>query len=326
MRARETRGVTDSRLTPSAGDGRRPRVSVIVPTRNGARRLPILLDALERQTMPPDDFEVIIADDHSTDDTVAVGNAHPLSRVVSATAPAGQPGVSNLGIRASRAPVIAFTDDDTIPAPDWLERGLERVMAAPTGLIAGHIELALDEPPTAAALVDLGRGYLDQAEYAEQGFGATANLWARREVLDRLNWFDERFVRQGHDRDFGERALEADLAIVYAPDVVVVHPARSRARELARVAFRLGRGQPELRDQSVGRLRELRPPWTQPRYYRPWRRVWGLSRVRSRGYHPTLRERLAMRVIQYTCVQLPLVAGSVVGATRDRSRRAARRD
>lgn len=306
---------------PAAGDGGRPRVSVVVPTRNGGRRLPILLAALERQTMPPADFEVIIADDHSTDDTAAVGDAHPLSRVVGATTATGCPAVTNLGIRASRAPVIAFTDDDTIPAPDWLERGLERVLATPSGLVAGHIELAVEEPPTAAALVDLGRGYLDQSEYALQGFGATANLWARREALDRLNWFDERFVRQGHDRDFGERARQANLPIVYAQDVVVVHPARSRARELARVAFRLGRGQPELREQSVGRLRELRAPWTQPRYYRPWRRVWGLSRVRSHGYDPTLRERMAMRLIQYTCVQLPLVAGSVVGATRDRSRR-----
>jgi glycosyltransferase involved in cell wall biosynthesis len=297
------------------------RVSVVVPTRNGARRLPILFAALERQTIPREEFEVIVVDDHSSDDTAAVADAHPLSRAV-ATPIAGCPAATNFGISAARAPVIAFTDDDTIPAPDWLERGLERVHDAPSGLVAGHIDLAIDEPPTAAALVDLGRGYLDQSEYTAEGFGATANLWARRESLDRLDRFDERFVRQGHDRDFGERARAAGLPIVYAPDVVVVHPARSRARELARVAFRLGRGQPELREQSVGRLRELRPPWMQPRYYRPWRRIWGLARVRERGYQPTARERLAMRLIQYTCVQLPLVAGSVVGATRDRSRRA----
>ena len=293
-------------------------VSVVITTRNGADRLPTVLSALERQTLPRDRFEVIVADDGSTDDTAAVANAHPLARAVSAGGPVGQPTASNLGVRASSAPAIAFTDDDTVPAPDWLERGLERLAAAPAAVHAGHIELALCDPPTVAALVDLGRGYLDQKSYADEGFGATANLWVRREVLDRLGGFDERFLSQGHDRDFGERAKQAGIDILYAPDVIVEHPARSRARELWRVAFRLGRAQDELRNLSVGSLAEVRPPHTRAIYYRPWATIWGLARVRGRGLRPSFRERLGMRVLQYTCIQVPLIAGSLAGELRRR--------
>jgi GT2 family glycosyltransferase len=296
-------------------------VSVVIPTRNGARRLPIVLEALSRQTLPREHFEVVVVDDASEDETTTVATAHPLARAVRSDRPLGAPGASNMGVRAASASVIAFTDDDTVPAADWLERGLERLAASESGLVAGRIELSLDDPPTAAALVDLGRGYLDQENYVAEGFGATANLWARRDVLEEFGCFDERFLGQGHDRDFGERALLAGRPIGFAGDVIVQHPARSRARDLARVSFRLGRGYPELRNHSVGRLRDLQPPYRRLVFFRPWRRIWGLRRVEARGYRPGVRQRLGMRALQYCCLQLPLVAGSVVGEVRERRRR-----
>jgi GT2 family glycosyltransferase len=298
-------------------DARELLVSVVIPTRNGGSRLPIVLDALTRQTLPRERFEVVVADDASEDDTVAVAESYPFVRVARSDRRRGAPGNSNLGVGEARGPVIAFTDDDTVPEPDWLERGLARLAEAPSGMVAGHINLTLCEPPTIAALVDLGRGYLDQESYVAEGYGATANLWVRRDVLEQLGCFDERFLGQGHDRDFGERALAAGLKLVYADDVIVAHPARSRARDLARVAYRLGSGYPELRNNSTPRMRSLRPPYRELKFLRPWKSIWGIKRVRDRGYRPGLRERTGMRVLQYTCLQLPLVAGSVAGEIRE---------
>jgi GT2 family glycosyltransferase len=300
-----------------------PRVSVIVTTYNGAARLPLLFAALDRQTLPREDFEIVVADDHSSDGTATVAAAHPGVRVITAPESYGQPRASNLGVTIATAPVIAFTDDDTVPSVDWLQRGLARMEATPSGLFAGRIVLQLPEPPTVAALVDLGRGYLNQEDHVAEGFGATANLWMRRDVLDTLGGFDDRFLAQGHDRDFGERALEAGIVMAYADDVMLEHPARSRARDLAKVAYRLGRGAPELRNHSVGRLTQLKPFWRQSRYYRPWRTIWGLGRVREHGYAPTFAQRLQMRAITYTCIQLPLVAGSIAGERSERRRRRA---
>jgi GT2 family glycosyltransferase len=234
----------------------------------------------------------------------------------------GPGAATNLGIATSHAPVVAMTDDDTVPAPDWLERGLEAVRRSPCGLVAGHVELLLDSRPTLPALIDYGRGYLDQRAYVEEGYAATANLLARRDVLELLDGFNANAACQTHDRDFGERARLAGLRMVYAPDAVVGHPTRDRARDLARVAYRLGLGAAWLRRNGVGAVRARRAEWSRPRYWVPWRSIWGLDRLQRHGHGTTLRSRLALRLVQYGCLQVPLIAGSLRGSWREsRARR-----
>jgi glycosyltransferase involved in cell wall biosynthesis len=293
------------------------RVSVIIPTKNGARRLPELFAALAAQTVGRDAFEVLVVDDGSTDDTAAVVEASDIARVVSAGRSLGQGGATNLGIAGARADVIAFTDDDTVPAPDWIERGLAAVEASPSGLVAGHVELLLSEHPTTPAMMDFGRGYLDQQTYVQDGFGATANLWARRSVLERLGGFNADAAWQTHDRDFGERARLANVELVYAGDVIVGHPTRDRARDLARVAYRLGLGAAWLHRNGQGAVRERRPEWTSLRHWLPWRSIWGLERLQERGHATTRVEQFKLWTVQLCCLQLPLLWGSVRGSLRE---------
>jgi glycosyltransferase involved in cell wall biosynthesis len=291
------------------------RASVIVPTKNGAGRLPDLFAALAEQTVGPDAFEVVLVDDGSTDDTAAVAEAHG-ARVVRSPQSLGPGAASNLGVEHAGAEAIAFTDDDTIPAPDWIERGLAALEASPSGLVGGHIELLLAEHPTVPALVDYGRGYLDQEGYVADGFAATANLWARRAVLQELDGFNAGAAWQTHDRDFGERARAAGFTIVYAADTVVAHPTRDRARDLAKVAYRLGLGAAWLRRGSFGAQTESTPEWRRPSYWIPWRSIWGLDRLQARGHARTTGERLRLRAVQYACLQLPIAYGSLRGSWR----------
>lgn len=293
-----------------------PRVSIVVPTKNGAARLPDLFAGLRAQTVPAGTFELVVVDDGSTDDTAALVEASGLGRVVRSPVSRGPGAASNLGVEHAAGDVIAFTDDDTVPAPDWVERGLAALARSPGGLVGGHIELLLAERPTLPALVDYGRGYLDQEGYVADGFAATANLWARRDVLGQLGGFREDAAYQTHDRDFGERAREAGLALVYAPDVVVAHPTRDRARDLAKVAYRLGLGAAWLRRGSVGPQTGSVPEWRRPTYWVPWRTIWGVDRLRSRGFAHTRAERLALRAVQYACLQLPIAWGSLRGSLR----------
>lgn len=290
------------------------RVSVIIPTWNGARRLPELFAALRAQTVDPSNFEVLVVDDGSTDDTAAVVAASGVARVVSAGRNLGQGGATNFGISQAAGEVIAFTDDDTIPAPDWIERGLAAVAASPSGVVAGHVELMLADEPTVPALMDYGRGYLDQQSYVADGFGATANLWVRREVLEQMGGFDAGAAWQTHDRDFGERVRLAGLTMVYAPDAVVRHPTRNGWRELARVTYRLGLGAAWLRVNGRGEVRERSPEWRRVKYWIPWRTIWGIERLQERGHGTTRAERLQLRFVQYACLQVPLVAGSLKGS------------
>ncbi len=300
-------------------------VSVVIPAHNGAARLPTVLAALSAQTLPRDEVEISVVDDGSTDDASAVAAALG-ARVVRPPHNVGQGAATNLGIAAATAPVIAFTDDDTIPEPQWLEQGLRAIADSPGGLVAGHVELVLPERPTVAAQLEFGRGYLDQCSYVADGFGATANLWATREVLDRLGGFNGDAAWQTHDRDFGERAREAGIELVYSERPVVRHPTRSDPRAFARVAYRLGLGGVWLARHSTGGARAHRPEWTRPRYWLPWRSIWGLERLQRQGHATTAPARMRLLVAQFVLLQVPLVAGSAVGSLREwrRERRARR--
>jgi glycosyltransferase involved in cell wall biosynthesis len=287
--------------------------SVIVPTKNGARRLPDLFAALERQTVGRDAFEVVLVDDGSTDDTAAVAEAFG-ARVVRSPVSQGPGAASNLGAEHARSDALAFTDDDTIPAPDWIERGLAALEASESGLVGGRIDLLLADAPTLPALVDYGRGYLDQSGYVADGFAATANLWARRDVLRDLGGFKADAAFQTHDRDFGERARAAGRPIAYCDDAVVAHPTRDRARDLAKVAYRLGFGAAWLRRNAPGAQGATTPEWRRPTYWLPWRSIWGLDRLQARGHARTRLQRLQLRAVQYACLQLPVAWGSLRGS------------
>ena len=283
-------------------------VSVIIPTMNGARRLPDLFAALAAQTLDSEAFEVLVVDDGSTDDTAEVVRASGIARLIQPPHNVGQGAATNLGIAEARAPRIAFTDDDTMPAPDWLERGIAALDASPSGLVAGHVELILEDAPSVAALMDFGRGYLDQRVNADEGFGATANFWARADVVATLGGFSEQAEFQTHDRDFGERAAQAGLTYVYGEDVVVRHPTRDSARALARITYRQGLGAGWLRGAGIVGGRS---EWQRVRYWIPWRSIWGLDRLQRRGHALTFAERSKLRIVQYCCLQMPLVAGSM---------------
>ena len=97
------------------------RVSVIVPVRNGEKVIHGCLDALSAQDLPASDYEVIIVDDGSTDDTAEVVRRYPGVRLIQQP-PAGPATARNRGIAATQGDIILFTDADCRPKPDWARR------------------------------------------------------------------------------------------------------------------------------------------------------------------------------------------------------------
>src|SRR5204863_2414575 len=105
-------------------------ISVVVPSHERVTRLRWLLNALEEQTLPRSCWELVVVHD-SEDGTEELVTTHPLvhegvlRRVRLAPGTATASVQRNAGWRAARAPLIAFTDNDCRPEPDWLERMLE---------------------------------------------------------------------------------------------------------------------------------------------------------------------------------------------------------
>lgn len=221
-----------------------PKISVIIPFRNARGRLPPLLDALKRQTCDADSFEVLWIDDASGDGgTTWLEGERPSSwKVLVHSAPRGSYAARNTGLQIAAGESIAFTDVDCRPREDWIAQGLDALTAAPR--VAGRVQIELSDSPTPAELVDAGR-FLRQRRYVQEGFGATANLFVRKMVFDRVGRFDER-LKSGGDYEFGLRCSQAGIGIAYADDVVVSHPARASLRDLLAKGERVGFGTGQL--------------------------------------------------------------------------------
>jgi GT2 family glycosyltransferase len=273
-----------------------PGVSVVVTVRNEAERLPFLLAALEAQTLDRSQFEVIVVDDGSTDETATIAR-QSATRVIEAGAHVGLPRGRNIGVRAARATIIAFTDGDCVPAPDWLETGLAQIENLDADILAGAITVPVDREPTVASLVDVAT-FFDQEAFAARGFGAGANLWIRRKVFETHGMFDERLGMYGDEEELCQRATRDGARLVFAPEVHVAHSARRRVRDIARKGFLLGFCLAAHRDHTTGPLASHPKIFLQPRAYLPGRRIYGLERVTTQ-YRPSRWELMRMYALQY---------------------------
>jgi glycosyltransferase involved in cell wall biosynthesis len=221
-----------------------PLVSVVIPVWGDAAGLGDALDRLARQTWPRDRLEVLVVDNGAVGDAPARAAAgRPGVRVVAEPA-TGSYAARNRGVREARGEVIAFTDADCLPAEDWVERGVARLLAPPgPGLVAGRIRVTFRDPerPTSVELYEGVTAFRQDQYVARRRFGATANLFTTRAVFGKVGEFDARLNSLG-DVDWGVRVHDAGLGLVYADEVRVDHPARRTLAELRSRSARMAGG------------------------------------------------------------------------------------
>ena len=99
----------------------RPQFSVIVPAYQAEDTIDRCLDALARQTIPRELYEIVVVDDDSSDETCARVKAHAGVRLLTQVH-AGPAAARNLGVEHARGEIVLFTDSDCEPARNWIER------------------------------------------------------------------------------------------------------------------------------------------------------------------------------------------------------------
>ncbi|NHC47030.1 glycosyltransferase family 2 protein [Motilibacter aurantiacus] len=249
--------------------GGTPRATVVVCCYNGADTLPHVLQALAAQTVR-NEIEVLVVDDGSADDTAAVAAAAGV-RVVRHARNRGLAAARNTGWRAAAAPVVAYTDDDCRPRPDWVERLLGALDADPLlvacgGAVRGSRTdtfvlryLRENNPlgPLEASLLEGGDGlarrlglYLQRSAFPERRSGRRpvssvvgASMAFRVELLERLGGFDERFRFGGEEEDFCRRqVLGGEVPPLFVPDALVEHDFEPGLADTLRRSRAYGRG------------------------------------------------------------------------------------
>lgn len=246
---------------------RAPEISVCVATRNRAHLLPRLIAALERQHLEPERFDVVITDDASTDETHRVleelsRNSSLRIRVLRNRSQGGPASGRNMAWQASTSELIAFTDDDCVPTPTWLEAHLSRL--ADVDISQGKV---VSDPDQNARAGPLARRI---AVVDENGLYETCNISYRRAWLERLGGFDTDFRQAGEDADLAWRAKSAGATTAFCSEALVYHDVEpfSWKRELRQTrrwagVVLLAHRHPHLRARFKPGRRSWRP------YHRP---------------------------------------------------------
>jgi glycosyltransferase involved in cell wall biosynthesis len=199
-------------------------ISVVVPFHNSAEFIEACTRALLSQRYPRDAFEIIMIDNNSTDGSAAIVRRYPEIKLFTETKP-GSYAARNRGVREARGAIIAFTDSDCAPGPDWLQT-IWKAMAVPgLALIQGRCYLGSGSLPL-ALLADYEAkkaAYTFTSQKKELYYGYTNNMAIRRDVYDRVGPFQE--WMRGADVMLVHRVLDeySCSAVTYLPDMWVQH-------------------------------------------------------------------------------------------------------
>ena len=241
-----------------------PRISVVVPTRDRPDRLAACLAALERQTVPH--LEIVVVDDASRNARVVadIVTSAPRARLITG-AGRGPAAARNAGIRAARAPLICFTDDDCRPVPGWaaaladrIHGGMDEGIAAVAGPTRNGRPGSVLAGASQAIATHLAEATMDPAT-GRMRFAPTSNLACRAEVCHAVP-FDERYpLAAGEDRNWCARLIASGADLVFEPAALVHHHQELSPAGFWRQQVRYGRGAYRFRSDH-GTLLRLEAP------------------------------------------------------------------
>lgn len=197
-------------------------ISVIIPAYNSCKVLAPCLDALFKQTVPRNQYEIIVVDDGSHDGTDVVAKSFDVQ--VIRQEHAGPAVARNCGVSRSTGNILLFTDADCAPREDWIEKmtrpfqdpeivGVKGVYRTnQRGLVARFVQTEFEEKYDRMRKAD----YIDFVDTYSAGY--------RKAVFQENGGFDPTFPGpSAEDVEFSFRLSQKGYKMVFVPDAVVYH-------------------------------------------------------------------------------------------------------
>ncbi len=251
-----------------------PQVSVVIAARNAGMTIAKCLTALEAQVHLR--FEIIVVDDQSSDDTLRKARSFRSVKVI-AMDWGGPSRARNIGVKAARGEIVAFTDADCVAHPDWLVELCRCFDDSKVAGAGGDQASPEDETPMGRRIQEFFKtiGFMTdyiQSDTPHEGIRETAhnpscNSAYRRSVFEAVGGFcEDQFP--GEDLELDLKLKRLGYKLVYNSAAVVGHYRPSSLRKLASMMRRYGAGERKL-VQKYGFLRPLD--------YQPFALVLGVS-------------------------------------------------
>lgn len=220
-----------------------PFYSVAICSHNGARTISECLTAIFNQTVPADQFEILVVDDGSTDQlgqlVMSAFDGRKNCHYIRFEQNRGLGAARNAAWQNARGEIVFFIDDDAIADADWLQRLASSYQVG----VAGVGGLPRPVKHTTFSTYEMGIQCVNYGAHAERLDGAGGNNMSfRRSALAEIGGFDERFVAVADDADINRRMTQSGRRLIVRPDVTVRHYMPDTYRQFWRKKIGRGRG------------------------------------------------------------------------------------
>lgn len=282
------------------------KVSIIIPTYNNSNMLASTLTAFEQVDFP-EDSELIVVDNRSTDDTAEIVRLFS-ERLPIRYAFEGKQGVSsakNMGIRMAKGDLLIFTDDDVRPVPKWIAEYVSAYRKKSNGFFwGGPIESEFQGPLPDERLLKLapssvkGLDFGSKVRFLEQNeWFVSANMALPSHIIKEVGGYDTTLglnatagkALGGEESELQRRIKSAGYKGLYLPRASIRHVVPARKATLKHVAERAEANGRFARihapsERGGGKFRGV-PLWRYRRCVERWCRAWA-KRITGQNWYP----------------------------------------
>ena len=220
-------------------------LSIIIPVFNDSNGLEDTLQSLIGQNYSKRNYEIIVVDNRSTDNTLNVANNyvsnHPsLVHCFTEGTVQSSYAARNKGIKKASGSLISFIDANVIVENDFIYKVNKYFEENSVDYLGNKIEILIKNDNLSSRYNRMTDFTVD-TDIRYNHYAPTCCLTVKSCVFDKVGIFDQR-VESGGDWDFGQRIFNGRLIQHYTADIVVYHPARSSYISLINKAKRIARG------------------------------------------------------------------------------------